>query len=81
MMPPNLFILTDYDGRTVCVLEQGSIFAEATRVPLRAPIAIVHWALHGTPYNRSFFAQVPEWRRGASWLWDGSLETLAEMRA
>lgn len=63
---PAMYILTAADGYTTCCeASRDALFAEAARIPLLAPITIVHWIRVGFGDN---------WKRASEWLWNGGLE-------
>lgn len=62
-----LYILTDSAGfTTACYPSRECLFREAERLPLLAPITVVHWIIHGSHMGN-------EWRRASEWLWQGGL--------
>ncbi len=64
-----MYILTDAEGfTTICDATRECLFKEASRVPLLAPIAIVHWLRTSDPFRGNV------WRRASDWTWNGGLE-------
>lgn len=64
-----LYILTDSEGfTTACYPTRECLFREAERLPLLAPITVVHWIVTGDAVRSV------GWKRASEWLWQGGLE-------
>lgn len=74
MTLPAMYILTDANGFTTCCeATQEAAFREAGRVPLLAPIEVVHWARTRTSYGTEGpLIEWGDWTLAYRFLWNGS---------
>lgn len=65
-----LYILTDSEGfTTACYPTRECLFREAERLPLIAPITVIHWIRVGSGLR----TEGERWKRASEWLWQGGL--------